>query len=167
MNLFTIGVLNVFGPSWAEAQTEIAATPLASRAYSTIYSIGVEWDIAGDADHDAAATVAYRVAGTTAWTPALPLVRVQNSQSNKFAGSILFLTPGTPYEVTIALVDPDGGAETRVIALATRALPALPVGGRTFHVVPGAGGGNGSSASPFGGVAAAAAFRTPASTGST
>ena len=39
----------------------------AIRTYSTISSIGVERDLAGDADHDATATVEYRAVGITEW----------------------------------------------------------------------------------------------------
>jgi hypothetical protein len=74
------------------AQTS-SATPGAIRTYSTISSIGIEWDIVGDADHDATAVVEFRVAGTTAWRSALPLVRVDYNGSNMLAGSILFLSP--------------------------------------------------------------------------
>src|SRR5205823_3222412 len=37
----------------------------------------------------------------------------------------------------------------------TRALPRLPEGGRTWHVTPGDGGGDGSKGKPFQGLAAA------------
>ena len=42
------------------AQTSNGAVPGAIQAYSTITSIGIEWDIVGDADHDATAGVEYR-----------------------------------------------------------------------------------------------------------
>jgi hypothetical protein len=144
----------------AHAQTS-ATTPGASRIYSTIYSIGVEWDIAGDANHTAAASVAYRVHGTPGWSSALPLVRVDFNGANMLAGSLLFLTPGTAYDVAITLSDPDGGAETRTLTSTTRALPVLAAGGRTLHVTTGSGGGDGSSTNPFRGVATAQAAAQP------
>jgi hypothetical protein len=45
--------------------------------------------------------------------------------------------------------DPDGGGETCLVTLATRALPVLPTNGRTLQVLPGTGGGDGSAANPF------------------
>ena len=128
---------------------QAATSPGAIRTYSTISSIGIEWDIAGDADHDATAAVEFRVAGTSAWRPALPLVRVDYNGSNMLAGSILFLSPNAAYEIRLTLADPDGGAATQTVAVTTRPVPVMPVSGRSFHVVPGSGGGNGSSANPF------------------
>ena len=140
-------------PSILTAQSN-GATPGAIRTYSTISSIGVEWDIVGDADHDATATVEFRVAGTPAWRSALPLVRVDYNGSNRLAGSVLFLTASAAYEIKLTLADPDGGAAVQTVAVTTRPVPVMPVSGRTFHVVPGSGGGNGSSANPFRGIAA-------------
>ena len=135
-------------PASLTAQSN-GGTAGAIRTYSTISSIGVEWDIVGDADHDATAAVEFRAAGTAAWRPALPLVRVDYNGSNMLAGSILFLSPKVAYEIRLTLADPDGGASTQTVAVTTRPIPAMPVSGRSFHVVPGSGGGNGSSANPF------------------
>ena len=134
--------------------------PGAIQAYSTITSIGVEWDIVGDADHDATAAVEYRVAGAAAWRSALPLVRVDYNGFNQLAGSVLFLTPDTSYEVKLTLADPDGGSAVQTVVVTTRPVPTFfPV--RTFHVVPGAGGGSGSAADPFRGIPAAEAVAQP------
>jgi hypothetical protein len=86
------------------------------------------------------------------------------SPTNSFAGSILFLRPGTTYEVKLELSDPDGGNASRVLAVATRPVPEMPQGGRTLHVVPGAGGGRGSDQDPFQGWAAAEAEAQPGDT---
>ena len=91
-------------------------TPGAIRAYSTFSSIGVEWDIVGDANHNAAASVEFRVTGTSAWRAALPLVRVDYNGANTLAGSVLFLSPGTSYDVRLTLTDPDGGTATQTFA---------------------------------------------------
>jgi hypothetical protein len=163
--LRTCVVIGLLGIDVQLASAQIATTPSASRVYSTIYSIGVEWDVVGDTNHDAVAAVAYRVYGTTAWTAALPLVRVDSTTGgNMLAGSILFLTPDTAYDVRLSLSDPDGGAETRIVNVTTRALPTLPAAGRTFHVVPGTGGGDGSEGNPFRGVPAAQSVAQPGDT---
>ncbi|HKT79630.1 MAG TPA: right-handed parallel beta-helix repeat-containing protein [Vicinamibacterales bacterium] len=150
------------GSSPVTAQSTGTA-PGAIRSYSTISSIGVEWDISGDADHDATAAVQYRQAGTTAWKTALPLVRVDYN-ANMLAGSVLFLSPATSYEVRLSLSDPDGGGSTQTVTVATRPVPAPPSSGRTFHVVPGSGGGDGSSGNPFRGIGAADAAAQPGDT---
>jgi hypothetical protein len=154
----TVGLLLSGGarPAILTAQTN-ATTPGAIRSYSTITSLGVEWTIGGDADHDATASVEYRAAGTIAWRPAMPLVRVDYNGANMLAGSILFASPNTTYEIRLTLTDPDGGAATQTVNVSTRSVPAMPAGGRTFHVTVGAGGGDGSTGNPFRGIAAAEA----------
>jgi hypothetical protein len=146
-------------------------TPGALRSYATIHSIGLEWDIQGDANHDATCTVQYRAQGDSAWRQALPLFRVDYawyyakekaaSPTNSFAGSILFLRPGTEYEVQLDIRDPDGGNASRVVTVTTRSIPEIPAGGRTLHVVPGTGGGAGSATDPFRGTATAEALARP------
>jgi hypothetical protein len=147
-----------------EAQDQTTPGPIVS--YSTIHSIGIEWDITGDANHNATVNVRYRPQGKGKWEAALPLVRVENTHNgNGFAGSILFLDPDTTYRVRLELSDPDGGARSRqTLTVATRPLPRLPKHGRRFHVVPGAGGGDGSSRRPFQGIAAAQAGARPGDT---
>jgi hypothetical protein len=145
--------------------------PGSVRAYATVHCIGIEWDIQGDANHNAQCTVQYRVQGGSAWRPALPLFRVDyawyyatqkaDRPTNGLAGSILFLRPGTTYELKLDLSDPDGGNESRAVTVATRPVPQLPQGGRTLHVVPDAGGGIGSDKQPFRGLAAAEAAAQP------
>jgi hypothetical protein len=124
------------------ARAQNATTASTAQVSSTIYSIGIEWQITGDANHDATAAVRYRPAGTATWKPALPLVRVQNATANTLAGSVLFLSANTTYEITVTLADPDGGGETRTLTASTRPLPVAPAGGRMFHVVPGTSGGD-------------------------
>jgi hypothetical protein len=139
------------------AAQSISSVPGGLRSYSTVSSIGIEWDLVGDADHDAAATVDYRLAGSAPWRRAMPLVRVDYSGSNMLAGSILFLSPGAPYEVRLTLTDPDGGSDQQIVTVPTRSVPVMPTLARTFHVVPGAGGGDGSWVNPFRGIPAAEA----------
>lgn len=134
----------------------------AFRSYVTLYSIGIEWDITGDDDHDASCDVHYRKQGSGMWREALPLYLVDylppapqhgiDKRFNGFAGSVLFLEPGQSYEIQLELVDPDGGAVSRNEIIVTRAYPTKPTGGHTLHVVPGSGGGNGSALHPFLGI---------------
>src|SRR5437879_13650378 len=96
-----------------------------TRIYSTIYSVGGEWDLSGDVNHNATVNVQYRIQGASAWKSALPLVRVDNTYNgNGFAGSILSLNPATTYEVALNLSAPDGAAENRML---TGTTPLLPI----------------------------------------
>lgn len=148
----------------------------------TLICLGFEWQIAGDENMNCRVDVEYRARGEAAWRKALPLFRVENVAyrnqypagdrvnggkpyfkyvkdpvpfGNKLAGSIFDLVPDTEYEVRFSLKDPDGGEETRSVTVRTRAEPRAPEGGRTLHVVPGDGGGDGSEARPFKGIPAA------------
>ena len=147
-------------PATTHAQVA-PVSPGALRTYSTIYSIGLEWDLTGDTDHDAGARIEYRPTGTAVWRDALPPLRIDYNGANMLAGSLLFLTPASTYDVRASVSDPDGGADTRLVTVTTRALPALPTTGRTLQVVPGSGGGDGSAANPFKGIAAAQAAARP------
>lgn len=144
---------------WASPSTPGDLTILTTR-----HSIGIEWDIGGDTNHDATCTVEYRIAGSgSAWQQSMGLIRVDYSGENKLAGSIMFLDPGVSYEVRVALTDPDGGAESREQTVATRA-DVVPQDQRIVHVAPGAGGGSGSSGDPYLGLATAWAVAQPGDT---
>src|SRR5436190_9611589 len=54
-----------------------AATPGELKSYSTLHSLGFEWDLGGgDTNHNATCKVQYRRTDETAWHEALPLFRV-------------------------------------------------------------------------------------------
>jgi hypothetical protein len=116
---------------------------------ATLINLGFEWFIEGDANRSAAVAVSYRKSGTTAWQPALPLLRLngerirQNTQldvtvPNMFAGSILDLEPDTSYDAQFVLTDPDGvrGEARKVVTVRTRAEPMPATDGTTYHVYP-------------------------------
>src|SRR5579863_6250803 len=120
----------------------------------TLINLGFEWVIEGDDNRNATVEVSYRKAGSTAWKPALPLLRLQGERiyqtegvfdvvsPNMFAGSILDLEPGTEYEARLLMSDPDGIAGqknatlTKIVTVKTRSEPVPFAGGRTFHVYP-------------------------------
>lgn len=149
-----LDIFQGISPFVASAQSA-STVPGMLQSYVTTDSIGFEWPISGDSDHDAAVTVQYRVQGSGSWQPALPLFRVDYNGFNMLAGSILFLDPGVTYDVQLVLTDPDGGSSSQTLAVTTRVRPTLPTGGRTLHVVPGSGGGDGSVGNPFQGMSAA------------
>lgn len=151
------------------AKPQPATVPGELKMYSTLHSLGFEWDLGGsDTNHDAISQVIYRRVGETDWHEALPLFRVDyagwyadrvgRAKYNMFAGSILFLRPGTEYEVTLTIDDPDGGQAERTVKLATFPVPDAGEPLRTLHVVPRAAddqspAGDGSQASPYRGIA--------------
>ena len=137
------------------AQAQDATSPDELRTYATRHSIGVEWDISGDANHDATASVRYRAEGSTDWQTAYDLFRIDFAGADMLAGSILFLRPGSSYELELQLEDADGGSEMRNAVVRTEVLPAVPTGGRELHVIPGSGGGGGTEADPYQGISAA------------
>ena len=115
----------------------------------TLINLGFEWFIQGDTNRTASVEVSYRKAGTTAWKPALPLLRLQGERiyaesrvdviaPNMFAGSILDLEPDTAYEARFVMSDSDGvrGPSERTVTVRTRAEPQPYSGGRVFHVYP-------------------------------
>lgn len=118
--------------------------------HPTLLNLGFEWAIAGDANRNATVTVQYRVAGESAWKPALPLVRVGGERvfrdrehldytvPDGFAGSILNLQPGTEYDCRFEMKDPDGvtGQAQQSVKVKTRTEPQPYAAGRTLHVYP-------------------------------
>lgn len=118
--------------------------------HPTLLNLGFEWAIEGDANRNATVEVRFRKAGTEAWRPALPLLRIGGEQVYRaresmtytvpegFAGSILNLEPATSYECEFTLQDADGvmGPAQQRVTVATRAEPKSYTGGRVLHVYP-------------------------------
>ncbi len=122
----------------------------------TLISLGFEWYVQGDDNHNAAVEVNYRRKGESVWRKAMPLLRIQKEQSifkflnnsidyvtpNMFAGSILDLDPDTEYECRFRLSDPDGvngkrsGYAEKIVVVSTRAEPKPSPDGRIYHVYP-------------------------------
>lgn len=167
--LLLLALTSVTALTPASAADSTAVADL--KGYSTIQSIGVELQINGDDNHNAVCTLRYRPAGAGEWKSALNLFRVDytppdpvaglSARFNGFAGSIFFLLPGQSYELSLEINDPDGGSTTRSLVVSTRPQPMKPAHGRSFHVRPGNGGGDGSSGSPFLGIDTAQAQARP------
>src|SRR4051812_8378894 len=43
---------------------------------ATLICLGFDWDVSGDANHNASVKVSYRAAGQTAWSDGMPLLRM-------------------------------------------------------------------------------------------
>jgi hypothetical protein len=115
----------------------------------TLINLGFEWFIQGDANRNASVAVSFRKVGASAWSPALPMLRMGGERiysesrvdvivPHMFAGSILDLEPGSAYEAQFVMSDPDGvtGEARRTMPVRTRAEPVPYAGGRVFHVYP-------------------------------
>src|SRR5262245_27038183 len=111
----------------------------------TLINLGFEWFIQGDANRNASVDVTFRKKGTSAWKPALPLLRLQGERiyaesridliaPNMFAGSILDLDPDTEYEAQFVVSDPDGvrGPSRKLVTVRTRPEPMPSDNGRVF-----------------------------------
>jgi hypothetical protein len=116
----------------------------------TLLNLGFEWEIAGDANRNAAVEVRYREAGAADWREALPLLRMGGERvfraaehldytvPDRFAGSILDLKPDTGYECRFTMRDPDGvtGQAVQLTKVRTRGEPQAAKDGRILHVYP-------------------------------
>jgi len=114
----------------------------------TLISLGFEWQIDGDDNHNASAAVFYRKKGDAAWKTGLPMLRLDHERINEnalqyvtpnmFAGSIFDLEPNTDYECRFVLTDPDGveGKRESVVTVRTRSKPQPASGGKVYHVYP-------------------------------
>ena len=97
----------------------------------TLVALGVSLPITGDDNFNATVTLRYRVAGTTTWSDAMPLVHVHAevvtglTVTPQFAGSVFDLRPATSYELELHATDPDGAIDTTLmLAGQTRPVPA-------------------------------------------
>jgi hypothetical protein len=114
----------------------------------TLISLGFEWHIDGDDNHNATVSVFYRKKGEQAWKEGLPLLRLDHERINEnslqyvvpnmFAGSIFDLEPATDYECRLVLADPDGvdGKAENIVTVHTRPEPKPATGGKVYHVYP-------------------------------
>jgi len=151
---------------------ENAATPSGEPVLEqpTLHCLGAYWIIRGDDNRNARVEVQCRPAGAAEWRSAMPLFRVEKGawkgesgdaqvtvpdDAWLFAGSVFFLQPGTEYELRLKLGDPDGGEAERTLTAHTIAEPLAPTDAPQWHVVPGDGGGTGTRADPYRGLAAA------------
>ena len=146
-----------------------AIIPGAIRADATFEHIGVVWEVQGDANLNSRLTLEFRRLGEATWQPGAPAVRAYPTlivdgaplNLNYLAASALFLQPGQTYELRLTLTDSDGGGAAQTITAATRTELQADFGGRQRYVAPGSGGGDGSAAHPFLGLAAAASAAQP------
>ena len=116
----------------------------------TLLCAGFEWYISGDENRNARVDVRYRKKDDEGWLEGLPLLRIGGEKiygheqrwvyttENMFAGSVFNLAPGTVYECSFHLTDPDGveGMDTQTVFVETKSEPQPYPDGRTYHVYP-------------------------------
>src|SRR5262245_33803192 len=137
----------------APAAAQNASTAGALDLYPTIQNVGVRLTYSGDANANATAHVEWRVQGAPVWQTGVDMTRITNS---RWAGSVLFLDPDTPYEVRAVITDPDGGG-TGSGTVRTRREPALATPTRTWWVATSGNDANpGDASRPFATIQAAA-----------
>ncbi len=114
------------------ANAQNATTPGAvSTPCPTVVNLAIEWLIEGDDNLNCTVAVKYRASGTAAWHEGMPLRRVPAgsnlgfSWENKCSGSIFDLHPGTTYEISLSLSDPDGGSAEETVTATTRPVPRI------------------------------------------
>ena len=134
--------------------------------------------VSGDANRNSRVSLHYRPKDSE-WIEGAPLWEVGKNEHLKpkgtegisvpegailFAGSILFLKPGTTYEAKLVLSDPDGGSRESILPFTTRTEPVEPANQTVLHIAPGNGGGDGSKEKPFLGWRAAQSAAKPGTT---
>ena len=130
-----IPVLALAGLAEAGANAQTAISLVSLEAYGNLHAAGVVATVAGDAEGNAQAELAWRRAGDPLFRAAHPLVRTATS---RFVGSLFFLEPGAAYDVRVTLTDPNGvsGSATATTSLATRPASFVEPATRTLYVAP-------------------------------
>lgn len=144
--------------SVAGAAAQNASTAGALELYPTFQSIGVRLAFSGDANANATAHLEWRPQGAPNWTAGVSMTRITNG---RWAGSVLWLTPDTPFDVRAVIDDPDGGGSASGTTR-TRANPATVATGSTWWVAVNGNDANaGTSGAPLATLTAAAGKALP------
>jgi hypothetical protein len=155
--------------SFGFAQNSV--TPGKIRVDSTFHHIGVLWSIDGDVNLNSKCKIEYRLISGGEWkSGAIPLrahpeIEVEGEELglNYWAGSAMFLEPGSRYEIRLTLTDPDGGGTTQTVKATTKKEQQPAEFGTQYYVKPGKGGGSGTKDDPFRGLADALKEARPGS----
>ncbi len=110
--------------------------------YPTLQNVSIEWALTGDDNDNGVVTVRYKKQSEATFHDGLPLFRVPagtnqgGSWTNKHAGSLFGLTPGTTYDIELTLTDPDGGDATTTTTVTTRPDPVAAANAKIVDVDP-------------------------------
>ena len=150
-----------------------SVSPGEIRTDATFHHIGVLWWIEGDDNLNSIFNIEYRLSSGDAWKSAAMPMRAhpdiivdgetdnERLDLNYWAGSVMFLEPGTQCEIRLTLTDPDGGSATETITASTKTEQQPSLSGTHRYVIPGNGGGSGTQADPFQGLQTAADNASP------
>lgn len=122
------------------ALAQNGSTAGALDLHPTFQAVGARLSYTGDANGNANAYLEWRAQGATSWTRGMFMTKIPNS---RWAASVMWLQPDTPYEVRAVIQDPDGGSTSAIGPVRTRANPSSNVTGTTLWVDP-----NGNDANP-------------------
>ncbi len=126
--LLAVGLL--IGVPAARAQNAVTLDSVS--LYPNLNTVGVTASFSGDDNGDARATLTYAPVGSAEVWPGHPLVRLSGG---RFVGSVFYLEPGTEYDVTVVVTDPDNGGADEILTerVTTRAdAPPTPTGGELW-----------------------------------
>lgn len=111
-----IGVFITLGSLRLHTSQAATCTPAAPNGsivgtmelYPTFENIGIRLAYTGDTNANGTAQLFWRVSGASTWIPGIQMTRIASS---RWAGSVLWLTENTNYEVRAVITDPDCGSE--------------------------------------------------------
>jgi len=160
-NAFTLTLLLFVCFYSAVSQNAVSISSI--DAHPTFNNIGVHMTISGDDNLNSALVIFYKEQSQSVYQEAAMTMRAYpglvidgNTTARNFhAGSVMYLDPGTTYDIQLVLSDPDGGDVTTDIVVSTQTIPT-PNLANTRYVSPGNGGGSGTLADPYLGLQAAA-----------
>ena len=164
-NSFLILALSVFASmSVVKLNAQDSVVPGSVKTDATFENISVNYSISDDLNRNSNLIIRHREAGSNDYQEgaitmrAFPGMEVdgENTNRNFHAGSCMFLTPGTTYEIELELIDPDGGSLITSQFVTTKSIPQPAEFSNIRFVAPGNGGGNGTEASPYLGLQTAA-----------
>lgn len=148
------------------AQNSLSVTSV--RTDASFEHIGVNVSINGDANLNSTMDLYYKVQGASTYLKggksmrAHPNLTIDGStwNFNFYAASAMMLVPNSTYDLRMVLTDPNGGGQTIDRVVTTKAIPE-PAMQNIKYVMPGNGGGIGTSANPYKGLQTAADSAQP------
>ncbi len=137
--------------------------------HSTFEHISAHLNISGDDNHNSTFAMEYKLSGTDTYFPAAQSMRAHpdlivdgaSLNENFHAASAMFLQPNTNYDLRVTVSDADGGGTVIETTYSTLEMPTPSNTGNTIYVVPGNGGGTGTSGNPYLGIQDAANSASP------
>jgi len=96
--------------------------------------IGISASFTGLPQSDTYAFAQYRLSGAADWQTGADLVRATKSPTTRYIGSILYMDPGTAFDVRVIIADSGGVVDTAQRAITTAAWQFPEDTGSTYYV---------------------------------